>query len=110
MSSKTACPLDCYDACSIDVVDGKLKGSKDSYTHGYLCPHLNHYGNHPQIALPRYKGAEVTMEEALNILEDKIAGVSDPSQILHYRGRGNFALMQQVSDHFFASYGATLTE
>ncbi len=110
MSSKTACPLDCYDACSIDVVDGKLKGSRDSYTHGYLCPHLNHYGNHEQIAMPRYRGAEVTMQEALNILEEKIAGASDPSQILHYRGRGNFALMQQVSDHFFASYGATLTE
>ena len=110
MSSKTACPLDCYDACSIDVVEGKLKGSRESYTHGYLCPHLNHYGNHRQIAMPRYRGAEVTMEEALHILEEKIAGASDPSQVLHYRGRGNFALMQQVSDHFFASYGATLTE
>ncbi|WP_345977522.1 molybdopterin-dependent oxidoreductase [Sulfurimonas sp. HSL3-7] len=110
MSLTTACPLDCYDACSIDVVDGKLRGSKDTYTHGYLCPHLNHYGNHERISTPRYEGKEITMEQALHLLEEKIARVSDPSQILHYRGRGNFGLMQQVSDHFFASYGATLTE
>ena len=110
MSLQTACPLDCYDACSIDMVEGRLKGSKDAYTHGYLCPHLNHYEGHERITTPRYRGEEITMEEALRILEEKIARVSDPSQILHYRGRGNFGLMQQVSDHFFASYGATLTE
>ncbi|MCJ7765008.1 MAG: molybdopterin oxidoreductase, partial [Thiovulaceae bacterium] len=110
MSTKTACPLDCYDACSIDVSEGKLKGSKGSYTHGYLCPHLNHYDKHEQIASARYRGEEVTMKEALHLLEEKIARVSDPSQILHYRGKGNFGLMQQVSDHFFAAYGATLTE
>jgi len=110
MSIKTACPLDCYDACSIDVVDGKLKGSKDAYTHGYLCPHLNHYEGHGRISVPRHRGEEVTMEEALHILKERIAKVSDTSQILHYRGHGNFGLMQQVSDHFFASYGATLTE
>jgi len=110
MSIKTACPLDCYDACSIDVVDGKLKGSKDTYTQGFLCPHLNHYGAHEQISMPRYGGKEVGMDEALRILQEKIARVSDPSQILHYRGHGNFGLMQQVTDHFFASYGATLTD
>ncbi len=110
MSLQTACPLDCYDACSIDMVEGRLKGSKDAYTHGYLCPHLNHYEGHERITTARYRGEEITMEEALRILEEKIARVSDPSQVLHYRGRGNFGLMQQVSDHFFASYGATLTE
>lgn len=110
MSIKTACPLDCYDACSIDVFEGKLKGSKDTYTHGYLCPHLNHYDKHERIAVARFQGEEITMVEALHILEDKIAKVSDPSQILHYRGHGNFGLMQGVSDHFYASYGATLTE
>jgi len=110
MNMKTACPLDCYDACSIDVVEGKLKGSKDSYTQGFLCPHLNHYDAYGKIAAPRYQGKEVGMDEALRILQEKIARVSVPSEILHYRGHGNFGLMQQVTDHFFASYGATLTE
>lgn len=110
MSHTTACPLDCYDACSIDVVDGKLKGSKDTYTHGYLCPHLNHYEKHERIAAARYQGKEITMEEALHLLQERIARASDPSQVLHYRGHGNFGLMQEVTDHFFAGYGATLTE
>lgn len=110
MSLKTACPLDCYDACSIEVVDGKLKGGKDIYTHGYLCPHLNHYENHERITQPRYDGKTITMDEALHILEERSAKVSDPSQILHYRGHGNFGLMQEVTDHFFANLGATLTD
>ena len=110
MSQTTACSLDCYDACSIDVVDGKLKGRKDTYTHGYLCPHLTHYESHERIVVPRYQGNAISMDEALHILQEKSARVSDPSQILHYRGHGNFGLMQQVTDHFFATYGATLTE
>ncbi|MDA3947419.1 MAG: molybdopterin-dependent oxidoreductase [Helicobacteraceae bacterium] len=110
MSQTTACPLDCYDACSIDVVDGRLKGSQDTYTQGCLCPHLNHYENYERIAVPRYEGKEITMDAALHLLKERCARVSDPSQILHYRGHGNFGLMQQATDHFFATYGATLTE
>jgi len=110
MSQTTACSLDCYDACSIDIVDGKLKGSKDTYTHGYLCPHLNHYEDHERITTPRYQGKEISMDEAMQILEEKCAKVSDPSQVLHYRGHGNFGLMQEVTDHFFANFGATLTD
>lgn len=110
MSQKTACPLDCYDACSVEVAEGKLKGSKGGYTHGYLCPHLNHYEKHERITAARYQGKEIAMEEAMHLLKERCARVSDPSQILHYRGRGNFGLMQAATDHFFASYGATLTE
>ncbi len=110
MSKTTACSLDCYDACSIDVVDGKLMGSKDTYTHGYLCPHLNHYERHERITTPTFQGKAITMDEAMQILEEKCAKVSDPSQLLHYRGHGNFGLMQEVTDHFFANFGATLTD
>jgi anaerobic selenocysteine-containing dehydrogenase len=110
MSKTTACSLDCYDACSIDVVDGKLKGSKDIYTHGYLCPHLNRYESHERITTPMFQGKAITMDEAMQILEEKCAKVSDPSQLLHYRGHGNFGLMQEVTDHFFANFGATLTD
>ena len=110
MSQTTACSLDCYDACSVDVVDGKLKGSAHPYTHGYLCPHLNHYDQHERITTPRYKGEEITVPEALLLLEEACVKVSAPSQVLHYRGHGNFGLMQEVTDHFFANYGATLTD
>ncbi|MGB6019812.1 MAG: molybdopterin-dependent oxidoreductase [Sulfurimonadaceae bacterium] len=110
MSQTTACSLDCYDACSIDMVDGRLKGSNDTYTHGYLCPHLNHYENHERITAPSFQGRAVSMDEAMQILEEKCAKVSDASQVLHYRGHGNFGLMQEVTDHFFANFGATLTD
>lgn len=109
MSSFTACPLDCYDACEIVYENGKIKGSKSGYTQGFLCPHLNHFDQNEFIQKPRYNGKEISMQEALEILKEMIKN-SNKDEILHYRGSGNFALMQEVTDHFFASYGAVLTE
>ncbi|PNV82148.1 MAG: molybdopterin oxidoreductase [Sulfurimonas sp.] len=109
MSSVTACPLDCYDACEILFSDGRLKGLKSGHTQGFLCPHMNHYEKHATLKTPRYKGKEISLEEALLKLKEMIFS-HEKSEILHYRGSGNFALMQEVTDHFFASYGAVLTE
>ncbi|MFA7500503.1 MAG: molybdopterin oxidoreductase, partial [Sulfurimonas sp.] len=109
MSKITACPLDCYDACEILFNDGKLKGLKSGHTHGFLCPHLNHYEKYTTIKKPRYKGVEISLEDALLKLKEMIL-LHEKSEILHYRGSGNFALMQEVTDHFFASLGAVLTQ
>ncbi|MEA3228189.1 MAG: molybdopterin-dependent oxidoreductase [Campylobacterota bacterium] len=107
--NNTACPLDCYDACEIVVENTQLKAQKDRYTQGFLCPHLNHYESFEVIKTPSYKGEEISLEKALEILKEMLE-TSSPSQLLHYRGAGNFGLMQEVTDHFFASYGATLTD
>ncbi|QFR49469.1 molybdopterin-dependent oxidoreductase [Sulfurimonas lithotrophica] len=107
--NNTACPLDCYDACEIIYEDHKIKAKKSGHTRGFLCPHLNHYEKNQQIQSPRYKGVEISMDEALLKLKELIE-LGEKNEILHYRGSGNFALMQGVTDHFFASYGATLTE
>jgi anaerobic selenocysteine-containing dehydrogenase len=88
---------------------GVLKGLKGGYTQGFLCPHLNHFHKNDFIQMPRYQGKEISMQEALEILSGMIKE-SKKDEILHYRGSGNFALMQEVTDHFFASYGAVLTE
>ncbi|MDA7816570.1 molybdopterin-dependent oxidoreductase [Sulfurimonas sp.] len=109
MNNKTACPLDCYDACEIVYDGGKLKGYSKGHTAGFLCPHLNHYTNYQTIKTPRYKNQEITIDEAMNKLSEIISH-SYNDEILHYRGHGNFSLMQEVTDHFFASYGATLTD
>ncbi len=109
MSNTTACPLDCYDSCSIVYEDGKIKANKTGLTNGFLCPHLNHYAKHKTITTPRYKGVEITMDEALLKLKE-ILSSSYASEILHYRGHGNFALMQGVTDYFFASFGSYLTD
>ncbi len=108
MSILTACPLDCYDACEI-VYDDKIYPKKDGHTKGFLCPHMNHYERVSFIQKPRYKGKEISMDEALEILKNMIAS-TPKEKILHYRNSGNFGLMQEVTDHFFASYGATLTD
>ena len=109
MSKTTACPLDCYDACSIEFKDGKITPVKEGYTNGFLCPHLNHYTEFETIKKPRFNGKEISMNEALEILKGMLQEAM-PSKTLHYRGSGNFGLMQEVTDHFFASYGAVLTD
>ncbi|MBU1658866.1 molybdopterin-dependent oxidoreductase [bacterium] len=109
MNKLTACPLDCYDACGIVYEDGVLKGVKNGHTKGFLCPHLNHYQKYKQIHMPRYKGQEIGLDEALLRLKEMLVSC-EKNEILHYRGNGNFGLMQEVSDHFFASFGATMTE
>ena len=106
MSATTACPLDCYDACEIHVQNNLLKGKKSGVTAGFLCPHLNHYSQYKTITSARYKGKEITLDNALIQLEE----ILKDGEVLHYRGNGNFGLMQEVTDHFFASYGATLTD
>lgn len=105
----TACPLDCYDACEIVYDNGAIKASKVGFTQGFLCPHLNHWSKHETIKTARFDGVEIELSEALEVLASMIKD-SQADEILHYRGSGNFALMQEVSDHFFASFGATLTE
>lgn len=109
MSNVTACPLDCYDACEIVYENAILKGLKSGYTQGFLCPHMNHYDKYETIQTPRYKNREISLEEALLKLKETISSC-EKDKVLHYRGSGNFALMQEVTDHFFASYGATLTD
>lgn len=108
-SSITACPLDCYDACGIIYDEKKLKPFKNGHTNGFLCPHLNHYEKFERITKPRYKGKEISMQEALEKLKE-LFNSECKSDILHYRGSGNFGLMQEVTDHFFAKLGATLTD
>ncbi len=107
--NKTACPLDCFDACRVIATDGGLKGDREHpLTQGFLCPHLNHYDQHERIAVPRWKGVPITMDEAIKRLSGLLEE-TPADQTLHLRGRGNFGLMQEATDHFFASHGARLT-
>ncbi|MFA6628882.1 MAG: molybdopterin-dependent oxidoreductase [Sulfuricurvum sp.] len=110
MSQTTACPLDCYDACRI-VIDekGAIKGDKTHpVTRGYLCPHLNHFQHNERICAPRLHGETISMDEALDILIATLRETK-PDHVLYYRGSGNVALMQRVSEHFFASIKAVGT-
>ncbi|BCD62439.1 hypothetical protein NitYY0826_C1315 [Nitratiruptor sp. YY08-26] len=105
---KTACPLDCYDACSVVFENGKLLGDKaHPFTRGHLCYKLNHYFDYRQLQSAYFEGEQISLEKALDILEEKI---KSSQEILHFRGSGNVGKMQSITDLFFASIGATLTE
>ena len=105
----TACPLDCYDACSIVYDNGRIKAHNDKYTKGFLCPHMYNYKKFERISKPRYKGIEISIDEMLCKLTEMLEESVD-NELLHYRSRGNFGLMQGVTDYFFAKYGAYLTD
>ena len=109
MSSKSACPLDCYDACEIVYKNDKITALKDGHTKGFLCPHLNHYEEFEQITKPRYNGVEISLDEALDKLRE-ILKQTPKEKTLFYKSSGNFGLMQDVTGHFFTSFGATLTD
>lgn len=109
MSQTTACPLDCYDACRI-VLDGSghFRGDKaHPITRGFLCPHLNHYDQAPRLQSPTMMGEEITIDEALDILAQKL---NEKPDTLYYRGSGNVGLMQRSVEHFFAAMDATGTK
>lgn len=103
----TSCPLDCFDACRITVnPEGKLRGDKSHpITRGYLCPNLNHYHEYPRIQTPRFRGEEITLEDALQRLKQQLQS-SKPHEVLYYRGSGNLGLMQRSTEHFFGGFNA----
>ncbi|RUM67785.1 MAG: molybdopterin oxidoreductase [Sulfurospirillum sp.] len=109
MGKLTACPLDCYDGCSVVYEEGKLKGDPNHpFTRGYLCPNLNSFLATPTILKPIFKGKEISLDEALEILNDKLSKVT-PDKTLYYKGNGNFALMGNIVGDFFAKFGAVFT-
>ena len=108
---KTACGLDCYDACNILVEEGdrfKIKGNKEhAVGNGALCALLNKFiFEQPRIVKPRIDGKEVTMDEALQA----VANAFTDSKSLLWRGSGNFAVMQEVSNLFMEKIGGYLTK
>ncbi len=108
MNQITACPLDCYDVCRINVDKiGRFRGDKEHpITQGFLCPHLNHYESTPRLLEPTYKGRPITMDEALILLYEAL---NSSKETLYYRGSGNVGLMQRSVEHFFAAIDASGT-
>ncbi|MEA1915359.1 MAG: molybdopterin-dependent oxidoreductase [Campylobacterota bacterium] len=98
----TACPLDCFDACEVDVVDGVCKPSKTNpITNGKLCRLFGYLQNEKQIQ------AKTSLNEALDTLVEKL---KTPNQnVLYYKGSGNMGVMQNAPKLFFDKYGATFT-
>jgi len=95
---QTACPLDCFDACSV-VCDPKypnklVAGSVVPSTNGVLCSHLyKHMHETNRVTKPMVNGKEVSLDEAL----DATAEALKKSWLL-WRGSGNLGVMQKVTN------------
>ena len=101
---KTACPLDCYDACSIILENNKLRGEKeDIVTNGHLCSKMYHYFDYPQANEAFYKNQKISLKKALDILEEKLRASRN---ILFFQGSGNVGKMQSVTKLFFQKLSA----
>jgi anaerobic selenocysteine-containing dehydrogenase len=98
----TACPLDCFDACEVDVIDGVCKPSTThKITNGKLCRLFGYLQNEQQIK------TDIKLEDTLKILVEKL---KQPNQkLLYYKGSGNMGVMQNSPKLFFEKYGATFT-
>jgi len=107
---KTACGLDCYDACSILVEEGehfKIKGNKEHFSgNGALCALVNKaIFQQPRIVKPSIDGKEVSMDEAIQA----VVNAFTDSKSLLWRGSGNFAVMQEVTNLFMGKIEGYLT-
>jgi len=108
---KTACGLDCPDACGI-VADRNhfpkvVADPAHPTSNGALCSLLNkHLFEEPRIMTPRIHGEEVSIEEAL----DAVAQALQVDKKLLWRGSGNFGVMQEVTNLLFDAIRGTTTK
>ena len=108
---QTACPLDCYDACSV-VCDSNnptrlIAGDLAPTTNGALCSHLyKHIHEANRILKPMVNGVEVTLDEAL----DAVANAIKDKPWLLWRGSGNLGVMQSVTKLLAKEANGVLTK
>jgi len=109
-NKKVACPMDCYDACQAEVIDGNIKGSKDNkVTNGKLCVNFAQLLKEDNLETPIFNKKEISLDESLNILSEKLQN-TEASKTLFYTGSGNLGVMQSSSKNFFTQYGSVLTK
>jgi len=106
---KTACPLDCYDACGIVYDSHTQKISADGehpMYNGALCSILNkHIFEAKRIEKPTIDGLEVSLDEALNA----VANAMSEDNPLLWRGSGHLGVMQDVTNLLIEERDGTLT-
>lgn len=105
---KTACGLDCPDACGIISSDGTIKADTNHPTsNGALCALLNKYMlEESRITTARVQGKEVNLEEAMDATKEAL----DTHAKLLWRGSGNFGVMQEITNLLFEKIEGTTTK
>lgn len=119
---QTACPLDCFDACSIKVTMDQdkivdIKGdSADPITQGFICKkgmQLLERIQHPNRLTTPMKKQEgkwipITWEEAISEIGDRLLAIRKDygsTALLHYAENGHGGLLKNIDTAFFRAYG-----
>ncbi|SNT10189.1 Anaerobic selenocysteine-containing dehydrogenase [Anaerovirgula multivorans] len=119
---KTACPLDCFDVCSIKVTldNNKIidvKGDDgDSITKGFICKkgmQLLEKINHPKrltSPMKKVKGKwiPISWEKAIEEIGDKLMDIKKnygSTTLIHYAEDGHGGLLKNIDTAFFNAYG-----
>jgi anaerobic selenocysteine-containing dehydrogenase len=120
---RTACSLDCFDACGIvaEVADGRIVrlGGDPAHpiTRGALCNKVNHYlGDrfyHPDRQLHPLRKVDggwrrLAWDDALDLIADKLTRTKERHgtlSVLYHKGNGSFAGLKVMGERFFNLYG-----
>ncbi len=119
---RSACPLDCFDACGflVKVEDGKVievKGDPEHpVTRGAICSkgraHIERMYSQDRLKTPLLKRGEgfeeITWNDSIEIITDKIKHVmkkSGPQAIMHIFDCGYSGLSKSVDEMFFNHLG-----
>lgn len=117
-----ACPLDCFDVCSMraEIIDGKvvkLEGNKEhTITQGFICEkgrkHVERMYSPLRLKKPMKKVkdefVEISWDEALDIISDKLRHLMDhygTLSIAQYNDGGAGGLLKNVENLFFDYLG-----
>ena len=107
----TACPLDCFDGCSV-VCDSSypnklVAGGEVPYTNGVLCSHLyKHMHESDRVTKPMVNGKEVSLNEAL----DAVALSIKNKPWLLWKGSGNLGIMLRATNLLAEKTNGVLTK
>jgi len=120
---RTACSLDCFDACGIvaEVAGGrivKLGGDPTHpFTRGALCHKVNHYLRdrfyHPDRQLHPLRKVDgawqrIAWDDALDLVAEKLLRAKERDgtlSVLYHKGNGSFAGLKIMGERFFNLYG-----
>jgi len=120
---KTACPLDCFDACGVIAeVDGdrivRISGDPEHpFTRGALCRKVNRFledrqYNPERITHPMRRGPRgwerIAWDEALDLAAAHLDQARDRHgslSVLFHRGNGSFAALKCMVNRFFNLFG-----
>ena len=98
---QTACPLDCFDACKVNYIDGVCKPNDDFLTNKNLCRLFGYLQNENNL---KDKNLDITLDKVYKRLKK---AVDNKEKILYYKGSGNMGVMQNITKKLFESLGAT---